>query len=165
MTLDILLATLLTAGGAAIFRLRGSSLWHEWTGRGATTIRLIWGTYLGAVAFIVAPLAWWVPPALAVAFWLGTIGPWWGSLDLGRNEGSFARDFVLHTLRGFLWTLPAAAVLWFVVGWDAGWLLVAGGLCGVIYAISGRVYAARATENAEWAFGAAITASLLTALS
>lgn len=68
------------------------------------------------------------------AAWLGAIAPWWKSLDLGRREGTWLVDFLLHSIRGTLWTLPIAAVFAFYGMWDPAWVLLAGGtLCGLVY--------------------------------
>lgn len=68
------------------------------------------------------------------ATWLGAIGPWWKSLDLGRREGTWLVDFILHSVRGTLWTLPIAAVFVLYGHLDPALILLAGGtLCGLVY--------------------------------
>lgn len=152
----MLAAAILTLGGAALFRLRGSVLWSQWTGRGATTIRLIWAAYLAGAAWLCG-LEWQYALALLPAFWLGSILPWWGSLDMTTWQ-----DFVMHSLRGALWTLPAAWVLLFAgdnVG--SGALLATGWSCGVIYLACWKWFPKTATETAEWIFGGSIAGALL----
>lgn len=150
----------LIAGGAALFRLRGSEEWARWTGRGATSIRLIWAAYLSLCAWWVGDLDWWIALALFPAFWLGAILPWWKSLDMGRRDGTFWRDFTLHTARGVLWTAPASAVL-FGSPTSSIWLLCAGLACGVVYAVSWALRTKNQVEAAEWMFGLLIASALL----
>ena len=147
---------LCAAVGAAGFRLRGSALWSRITGRGAGTARVFaWALPLA----VVSPLPWAWVPALAAALWLGSLAAWWGSLDMGRNEGSFARDFALHALRGMVWVIPAALVL--TAAGRLWWpLLAAGALCAPIYAVAWRIWPVRATEAAECGFGACIGAAI-----
>lgn len=149
---------LLAAGGAALFRLRGSEAFEQWTGRGATTSRLLWAAYLALAAWLMDGA--WSAQALAAvglaaALWLGSIAGWWKSLDMGTHEGTFAHDLALHSFRGVLWTGPAAMVV-VLSGMGTPWpLLVVGALCGPIYAVC------RVTERAEWVFGGGIAAALL----
>jgi hypothetical protein len=55
-------------------------------------------------------LSWVYFPVLILAAWIGCLLPWWGTIDMGRKEGNWFRDFVVITFRGALWTLPMAAV-------------------------------------------------------
>lgn len=158
-----LIIILLTIGGAALFRVRGSSSWHEWTGRGATSIRLLWAAYLGTAAAALG-LSPWLAAAVGFACFLGSVWPWWGSLDMGRNEGTLWRDMGMHSLRGLLWTAPPAAVLWGSGSGSPWLLLLAGAACGPIYAAAWRLHAKRAGPLAEWLFGAAYAAGLLTTI-
>lgn len=142
------------------FWLRGSALFERLTGRGATTARLVcWALPCG--------LAWWAlggnplyAAGAAVAAWLGTLLGWWGSLDLGRNEGTWLEDFLLHTARGVLWTAPMAAVA--LVQHEAWWwMLGVGALCGLLYELGYQLNEARGTEIGEFLFGAVIGAAMV----
>lgn len=114
-TLLIGLAVVLTASICALgFRIRGG-LWNtkieqhiHW---GATTARLVaWATPTAVLSALWYGLAWYLVPVLIVAAWLGCLLPWFGCIDMGRQEGTWLRDFVVITLRGVMWTLPMAAV-------------------------------------------------------
>lgn len=142
---------------AALFRLRGSSTWFEWTGRGATSIRLLW-------AFVSAGAAWLVSGHLEVltaallglGLWLGCILPWWGSLGV-RDAWEVAK----HSARGLVWVAPAAAAL---AGLQLGpfWpLLLVGALCGPVYLANRLAWPGYAVQGAEWMWGGMIAAALL----
>lgn len=147
------------------FRLRGWEGFERITGRGATTARIVcWAIPVG-LASLALGMSWLAALAMGIAAWVGCLPGWWGSLDMGRHEGGFWRDFALHSLRGVLWTAPMAAVLWWFGG--AWWsLVVAGAACGLIYEAGYRIAAiARGrmgggTEIGEALFGAAIGAAL-----
>lgn len=146
--------------GALGFWLRGSAVFERLTGRGATTARIVaWAMPLSALAWLLTPLGWW-SAMLAVALWLGALPGWWGTLDLGRMEGDWPQDFVLHTARGLVWMAPAAVVL--AMAGATWWLpLVAGLTCGAAYEIGWRVHRVRATEIGELLFGAACGAAVI----
>lgn len=157
--------------GAGLFRLRGSSSWEAWTGRGVGSARWLWAAFLGVSAWLVdngsaGAWAWGFPvpvvlPALIVALWAGSIGAWWGSLDMGTRDHTLSRDLLMHSLRGVVWTAFAAAL---VASLDLAspWpLLAAGALCGPIYAASWRLWPGYAVQGGEWGFGAAVAAALL----
>lgn len=176
---------LLSAGGGALFRLRGSSRFQAVTGRGVTTARLLWATYLAGCAWLVdngSAAAWsgglyltWLPgwgerpndwswsgplltllPALLLALWLGAVGAWWGSLGV-QTAGEVAR----HSARGLLWVAPAALLL-FLAGLGAPWpLLAVGALCGPVYLVCRLWRPWYAVEAGEWAFGGMLAAALL----
>lgn len=156
---------LFIALGAAGFWLRGAAWFAQITGRGATTARLAaWALPMGLASALLTE--WYNAVAIAAGLYLGTLAGWWGSLDLGRREGEWLRDFVLHTARGLLWTLPAAIVC-AVAALDianAVPLIAAGLLCGVLYEVGWRAYPPRATEIGEAAFGGAIGAALYLSL-
>jgi len=149
---------------ALLNRVRGG-----WTGNlpfGATVARFVWA--FGCAAVINAQAAhvgiwgWWML-AIPVLLWLGTVMGWQGSLDLGRNEDSWFRDFAVMTARGLLWTAPtAAAVFWFWGIWAALPLIVAGLLCAALYELawyapkSWSLPFARGPEMGEVLFGAAV---------
>lgn len=155
--------------GGAGFWLRGAAVLQRITGRGATTARIVaWAAPLALLCWAVTLLPWWWCVAIGVALWLGCLPGWWGSLDMGRNGGSWARDFALHTLRGVVWVAPVAAVL-AAAGAAWWWPLLAGMTCGVAYEIGWRLRplgdARRpaATEIGELIFGAAVGAALIAA--
>lgn len=146
-----ILAPLILAAG---FRLRGDAVFARWTGRGATTARIVaWAIPCGLIAWGLYG-EWYVGLAMAVAAFLGAILGWWQSLDLGRVEGTWLKDFAMHTLRGVLWTAPMGAAAWLGAGNPVP-LLIAGALCGVAYEIGWR-FKARQTEIAEAVFGAVV---------
>jgi hypothetical protein len=154
--------------GAAVggfgFWLRGSALFEKWTGRGATTARITcWALPLGLFGWALG-----LPPieasALAVAAWIGCLAPWWDSLDLGRQEGTWLRDFAWHTLRGALWVAP----IWLVVllSFGSWWpLAVVALLCGIVYELGYRLWPAKGTEVGEALFGALIGLALAQSLT
>lgn len=155
--------------GAAGFWLRGAALFARATGRGATTARVVaWAVPLALLCWAATPLPGCWALALAVALWLGSLPGWWGSIDLGRNDGWWARDAALHTARGVLWGAPAAVVLW-LAGGAWWWPVLAGLACAPAYEIGWRlrpVGDARrpaATEIGEILFGAAMGAAVLVA--
>jgi hypothetical protein len=144
---------------AAGFRVRGWAGFQRLTGRGATTARIVaWAIPCGLVAWGLHG-HWYAGAAMAVAAWAGSLLGWWRSLDLGRHEGEWARDFALHTARGLLWTAPMALAAWLSGGlpWP---LLAAGLLCGLAYEAGWRLAPRRATEIGEVAFGAIVGAAL-----
>lgn len=145
--------------GALLFRIRGG-----WLSLPSTTLgRLAWscGMALGVAG---ATLDAWAL-ALAPALFVGCVLPWWGSLDLGRNEGEAWRDALVMTARGVLWVLPAAGLVAWWRGWPAVGLVVAGLACAPAYALAWRIPSnapgfARGPELGEVIFGAAIGAAL-----
>ena len=180
--MTFLLVLLFSAASGVVFRLRGSSSFAEWVGRGPGTIRLIWGFALALFAWIVdrgAGPEWWLLPVapgwlawplLGLALYLGCSFAWWGSLDMGRREHTFARDFAMHSLRGATWTLPAAVVV-FLSGAGPWWpLALAGASSGTIYALAwwfcppsppAQAIGTGPVEMGEYGFGTAIGFALL----
>lgn len=149
----IFLAALL--GGAA-FWLRGSALFEQWTGRGATSARFMWG---GVVALLVLAGGLWWPlfPAVVLAAWLGCIPGWWGSLTLTTPQ-----HYAMHAMRGVVWVLPLA-VLFEVAGAQGAVVLLSGAACVPAYWLGWRLLPSRATEIGEALFGAAIGAAVWSA--
>ena len=149
--------------GAAGFRLRGSVLWSQWTGRGIGTARLVcWATPLPLLCLCVAP--WLLAPLLAAGLYAGSVLPWWRSLSLGRNavDGSWIGAAARHTARGLLWAAGPAAALWWMDG--AWWLpLAAGALIVAPYEMGWRVDPTRATAIGEVGFGAMMGAAIMAA--
>jgi hypothetical protein len=118
------------------FRIRGG-LWNtvivQYIPWGSTTARLVaWATPTAVLGTLWYGLTWYYMPILILAVWLGCLLPWFGSLDMGRNQHSWGRDFAVISLRGVAWTLPASVVFLFV-----GALLPACGLllCGAAMGI------------------------------
>lgn len=153
--------TIGAAIGALLFRMRGAALFQRITGRGKTTGDAV---YAVGLASVVLP-DWWQALALAVALWLGGRLGWWRTLTLGRNpaDGPVLQQWALHTARGVLWTLPAAAVAWW---WGAApWaLLLAGLACAPAYEAGWRLHVRGGLGGTEWGecfFGAAIGAALV----
>lgn len=148
--------------GAIGFRLRGSALFEQWTGRGATTARIVcWAIPMALLADV--PLEW--LPLLALAFFLGAIPGWYGSLDLGRDDGQVLKDWAIMTVRGVVWTAPPAAVMTFIDVPISFELLFVGLLCPVAYTIGWNTpsninHIRQGPELGEVIFGAFIGASL-----
>ncbi len=170
--------------GASGFRLRGDAAFQRWTGRGATTARLVcWALPMGGLAWVAGH-----PPVTAVllglGLFLGCLPPWWRSLTLGRNaaDGGALGQYARHAARGLLWAAPAAALL--AVDYGAGaWLvgasiprailasgapvLLLGGLsCVPAYELGWRLRPAGsvrpgATEVGEGIFGAAMAGAVV----
>lgn len=122
------------------FRMRGG-LWGNIIGWGATTARLLaWALPVALLSWYWYQLDLWLVPAVFVATWLGTLLPWWGSIDMGRNEGTWIRDLLVITGRGVLWTL-AVALVFLYAGFVSTALstLVAGAMMGIWYEIGWRI--------------------------
>lgn len=157
---------ILAALGAALFRLRGSELFARIVGRGKTTADAVYA--FGLALPFTSSLPWFGVPTLAAALWIGGRLGWWKSLSLGRNpaDGTVRAQFTRHTLRGVLWTAPAAMVAFFV-GASFVPLLIAGALCAVAYEAGyrlsdmGGVFSRLGgTEWGELFFGALIGVAL-----
>jgi hypothetical protein len=142
--------------GGAAFWLRGSALFEQWTGRGATSARFTWGAVLALVA-VCGGLWWPLAPAVVLAAWLGCIPGWWGSLKL---EG--VQQYAMHALRGFVWVLPLA-ILFEVAGAHGAVVLLSGAACVPAYWLGWRLLPSRATEIGEALFGAAVAAAVWSA--
>jgi hypothetical protein len=167
----ILASAIVALLGAALFRLRGSAAFARWTGRGKTTADAAFAIVLAVFAWASseavgdARVDWWETAIVAAALWFGGRLGWWDSLDLGRVEGTFWRDFLAHSARGALWTAPAAiAVLVLGLG-PAVLLLLAGASAGVAYEIGWRIPSTvpglrQGTEIGEALFGGAIGLAL-----
>ena len=108
-----MIALLIAAGavlGAATFWLRSSARWRELTGGGKRTGDAAWSLAMTLLALLAGLPWWWAGPFLLAVFLGGRLG-WWGSLDYGTQNGTYAGDFALHSARGLFWTLPAGALL------------------------------------------------------
>jgi cell division protein FtsW (lipid II flippase) len=150
--------------GAIGFRLRGDAIFHEITGRGAITARIVcWAVPMGLLSLSTVP--WWASVWVTVGFFLGAALGWYGSLDLGRNEGDPVKDRIIMTARGLVWTLPAALVVWqFDIG-NAIALMIIGLACPLFYELGYRTpsripYLRQGPEVGEVLFGAAIGLAL-----
>lgn len=149
MEIVMLVVTVLSLGLA--FRLRGGLFGKE-IGWGSTTARLVaWS--LPVTLFV----AYWYPPILFTAFinyisfdylyiplvfigaYLGSVLGWWGTIDMGRIEGEWIKEFTLHSARGILWTAGVAGVFTlYGLFIPAIALLISGISCGIIYEIGWR---------------------------
>ena len=151
--------------GAIGFRLRGSSWFEEVTGRGATTARIVcWAIPMGALSLTNVP--WQYSFLVGLGFFLGAIAGWWGCLDLGRNEGSAARDYIVMFFRGILWTLPPTIVVYPFDATAGAAMLIAGALCPVAYTIGWLVPSKipnlrQGPELGEFIFGGMIGACVV----
>jgi hypothetical protein len=124
--------------GAALFRLRGSESFERVTGRGKTTADAVYAVGLALLFALTMP--WWGVLALALALWLGGRPGWWKSLSLGRNpsDGSVSAQFARHTLRGVVWTAPAAVIA-FALGASPIPLVLVGAACALVYEVGYRL--------------------------
>ncbi len=158
-----LLTVLSALIGGFLFRVRGGAL-----PTGSTTIaRLIWSVGMAALAVALSyaggvwAMNWWLL-TLVPAFFLGCLCPWWNSIDMGRNEGTFWKDFLVMMGRGVLWVLFAAAGLG-LLGYSAMYVF-AGLLCPVCYTIGWRLpntkWIKQGTEYGEILFGMVCGAGL-----
>lgn len=148
--------------GAALFWLRGSSKFEEWTGRGKTTGDAVWAAGMGLLVFSMGA-SWYGAIALAIGMFLGGRLPWWRSLSLGRNaaDGPEGLQYLRHAARGMMWVAPAALMA-SLGGMSPYPLLVAGLFCVPAYVIGyawregdGSPYS-NPTAVGEMLFGAAI---------
>lgn len=146
----------MTLLGAALFRLRGDAI------VGSTTAgRLLWSCGMAAGLAVVA-FAWW-PLILALALFVGCLFPWWGSIDMGRNDGTWLKDAALQAIRGVLWVVPAAVVTTHFAG--AWWVVLVGLTAVPFYEIGWRLPLGswRGSPAGEILFGGAIGATLAVA--
>lgn len=154
-------ALLLIPLGAVLFRIRGG-----WLSLPSTTLgRAVWSV---GMTLIPAAITWRLV-VLAPALFLGCVLPWWQSIDMGRNEGTLARDAVFHTLRGALWVLPASAAGWWALGPWTLLVMIPGLLCAGWYELGWRTpssvkHFTRGSELGEVYFGAAIGFGLALAI-
>lgn len=151
--------------GAIGFRLRGSALFEEWTGRGATTARIVcWAIPMGLISLMAVP--WYAAPLVGLALYLGCLPGWYGALDLGHNDGHKVRDYIVMFLRGLAWTVLAALVYaWAGNVPGAYGLILAGALCPLAYTIGWAIPStvpnlSRGPELGEVIFGAMIGAAV-----
>ena len=118
------------------YRVRGSRLWREWTGRGVTTARIVaWGGSCAVAVLLCWPVPWWLPPGVMLAAWAGATPPQWGSIDIGHREGTWWRDLLVQSGRGLIGVSGIAALLALAGG---AWWPVAGAgvLAGPVYALA-----------------------------
>lgn len=168
--------------GAFLFRLRGG-----WPALGSTFAARMF--YANGMAIIAAAAASDLRMLLLVApFYFGSIFPWFGSIDLGRNEGSWLKDAALNGLRGFLFTIFPAIffpLINFIVNglaWAFGfesvsldvhfgwWYAFVGFTCPFLYALGWRTRSAirnfeRGTPLGEVYFGAVLGLGLALAVA
>jgi hypothetical protein len=132
----ILAALVCASSGAILFRIRGGLLGdYGIRGVGTTASRLIYAIVLAGALAILGGNYW--LGLLAPAFFIGCALPWWQSIDMGRDKGNRAKDFILQSARGAIFTIPAGAVLW---GLDLPWWPGLAGLsAGVLYEIGWRI--------------------------
>ena len=143
--------------GALGFTVRGGLLNFPYTALG----RLAWAVPPAIAASLFASNPWML--ALAPASYLGAIFPWFGSLDLGSNEGGKFQDWLRMLFRGLLWTLPAGVVLGFITG--AWWYAAVGLVCPVVYLACWEWVRLNPTRWAEAIFGAILGGALAVAIS
>lgn len=153
--------------GAAVlgagWRMRGSSSWTEWTGLGGFWAKLL------CCAVPAGLLTYWQtqtiyePIAMAAAMFVATTIPWWDSLDMGMQQGTWLRDFAVNTGAGILRTSGMAAVAFLAFGlwWP---LLAAGALSGLVYTFGYSVYKTKGSIIAECMNGALMGAALMYSL-
>lgn len=142
--------------GALANRLRGGMVGRIIPGIGTQLSRVVFAVMLvGSAAWQLWAVEWWMAVA-AVAWWLSCIVPLFGSIDMGRNEGTVWGDAAKGAARGLIWAVPAAAVLWWQ-GFEWWPMVPAGLLFPVCYEIGWRLdwrqREFRPTEVGEWLFG------------
>lgn len=96
--------------GALAFRTRGG--WTEgWRYQlPGQVARLAWGLACAVTVLAAAGFgAWWIALAVGLLTWVSTTAGLYSSMDMGHNDGTFARDFGVGTLHGLV--LGAAAAL------------------------------------------------------
>lgn len=149
--------------GAAM-RLRGSDLWNKWTGTGTTGGRALWSVVVGACIWATYPS--YLTLLTIPLLFAGAVPGWPGSIDLGRNEGTWGKDFALMTVRGLLFTFPAGAYMAWLV--DPSYLVFAfsGALAGVLYEAAWRIpvkyeHLRQGPPLGEFLFGVAVGLSLV----
>lgn len=122
-------AILSAVAGLVLFRVRGGMwLGHSphWLTRGLWALGM--AIVVGIATHDIVACALTLP-----AFFIGTVLPWWHSIDLGRIEGNTASDYALNAIRGLCFTAGAGAVLWYLgLPWYAG---LVGLLCPLCYLI------------------------------
>ena len=120
--------------GATAYRIRGSEIFRRYTGRGVGTARIMWAAVCALVCAAGSPVLW-LPAAVFVAHYAGSTLPQFGSIDLGRREGSAAVDALKQSGRGLAAGIPVAAAYWFA---GEAWLppVLAGAAAGPLYALA-----------------------------
>jgi len=150
--------------GAIGFRLRGDAIFQEITGRGATTARIVcWAIPMGLLSLSTVP--WWASVLVALGFFLGAMPGWHGSLDLGRREGDPVKDRLIMAVRGLVWVMPAAFVVFPFSEFNTAALCFVGMACPLFYELGYRTpskipYLRQGPEVGEVLFGAAIGLAL-----
>lgn len=172
---DIIYVMLMTVLGAGLFWLRGSATFEQVVGRGKTTADTMWALGLAVPTALYIP--WYYAGGLLAALFLGGRAPWWKSIDMGRNQSyydntTYMQDIVMQTIRGVLWVLPAAILLWFISGWYTLMLMAAGLMAGPAYELGWQLNPQNyrrphATEIGELVFGACVggTTAMVSTLS
>lgn len=153
---------LMALAGAFGFRIRGDEIVGKLLGGPSTNVgRLIWALSIsGMAAILYGPMALFLIPA----FFVGAIPGWFDSIDMGRNENSFERDFYVMMFRGVLFTMPAGIVLHFL-GFNPMLFAWSGVLCPLIYSICWLIpiknrWVGQGTPLAETVFGAYVGSML-----
>jgi hypothetical protein len=151
--------------GAVGFRLRGSDLFEQITGYGTTVARIVcWAIPMALLSLFHVP--WEYIVVVGAAFYLGAIFPWWGCIDLGHNDGSALRDYIVMFFRGLIWTVPAGLVV-YQFDANAGLILaLSGALCPLAYTIGWATPSKapnlnQGPELGEFIFGAIVGAAVV----
>lgn len=154
--------------GAIGFRVRGG-LWNDKIKWGATTARLVaWSLPMSLITYTAfqfnQPL--WYIPIFILTWWVGCLLGWWHSIDMGRLDGNWTKDFILQSIRGLFWTLPTAIAVCLLtqsIPISMIILLVSGLSCGICYEIGWRLSEKKpimgGTEYGEFIFGLVIGAT------
>lgn len=144
--------------GAILFRVRGGMwLGHapHWLTRGLWSVSM--AIIVGVATDNIVACAVTFP-----AFFLGTVLPWWHSIDLGRIEGNTASDYALNAIRGWCFTALSGGVLWYLaLPWQIGFVGLACPLCYTLgWLIPSRVQnLQKGPELGEAIFGAVLGAA------
>jgi len=154
-----MLTLLGTIVGALGFRMRGSAVFGELTGRGIGTARLVcWALPMALLSLFV--IEWYWALLFCAAMYVGSLPGWYGAFCMID-----ARDWLVMLARGIGWTL-LGAIVFFIAGAPAWPLLFAGMLCPVAYAIGWAIpsrvpWLLRGTEIGEFLFGAFIGTAIM----
>ena len=147
--------------GGVLFAIRGGNIVSI---RENTITRWLWALGIAGIA------AWFAGDArlmaLAPALFLGAVFGWPGSIDMGRNEGTWLNDALKMLWRGLGFTVLTGPLLWlFGYPW---WPALLGASAPVAYELGWRLaphVKIGGTKIGEGVFGAAVALGYALALA